>query len=555
MEPSFEDGFRRSPTISHITDILERADDFGLSSPRLRSVGILLESMTVTGSDAAIALLELPRPCDHDDHFRFSLERYVSEFLKKTPWLPIDDNRKANAIQAFLESETHCADTNRRLARDPEPSWFERVRDNIAMVLGPLDHDQLDRIVESMRHGPGATVGIRGEGTVGSDKYRHPITLTAPLRAYWQAIAGPTWVREQPHVRYVRGGKWSSVTKNALTDRGISTEPTLNAFGQLGIGAEIARRLLRVGVNLRDQQWNQYLASVAWDSSLVTLDLKGASDHVAYETVRSLFPADWLTLLLKFRSPEVQLGDEWIKLEKFSTMGNGYTFALESLIFWAVIASVVPRLDRCLTAVYGDDLVVPSKYAMEVIDRLEHLGFKVNEQKSCLAGNFYESCGSDFIRGANCRPYYAPSSTTDPIPIALKIANGWKLWGRRIGIPAFAAPFHTSVWESAESRIPSVWRRTCVPASWESSGVIRDEPIGPWVVKDPLKKGYGWEGFLARAIAFIPREKLLADHRDSFVVLAGLRQIGGENPCYGYEPRKGIYGRPVSRYAFVPFWD
>jgi hypothetical protein len=88
---------------------------------------------------------------------------------------------------------------------------------------------------------------------------------------------------------------------------------------------------------------------------------------------------------------------ESFMLEKFSSMGNGYTFELESTIFAGCVFACVPpsRWDDC--SVYGDDLIVPQKYADRLVDCLETFGFKVNHKKSCLAGRFFESCGTDWF--------------------------------------------------------------------------------------------------------------------------------------------------------------
>jgi hypothetical protein len=551
-------GLSRSPAITHLLTLIDPTTGVFPQTPRTTAVGIILEQMLdgdpAVQAEATRALLDLPSPCDHEDHARYAIERYVTEFLKKVPWLPMPDQRRANALKTFRDAEDHCRSTNERLRRDPEPSWFGDVRRTISYVLGPLDHARLSSIEENFKHGPGASVGVRGEGSVGSDKYRQPVTCTAELLPFARAVMGPTWARDQSKVEVVRGGEWTCVTKNADTDRGIVKGPTLNVFGQLGIGQEMVSLLRKIGVDLRTQDWNRALAEMAWEWNLATLDLKAASEYCAYETVRSLFPPDWFTLLALFREAYVKVGHTWVRQEKFSAMGNGYTFPLETLLFAAVVRSVVPRKDRCVTAVYGDDIIVPQKYASEVINRLEYLGFRVNTTKSCLAGNFFESCGSDFLRGVACRPFFAPTDVTVPIPLAVRIANGYRLWLRRVF--GYCPTEFRPPWQKLVELSPSVWKRTHVPPEWGDVGIIRSAPLKPWSVKDKDAEGYGWEGGLARAVLFLPREKLLRDHRDVYVVLAGLRQIGSgvDETSYGREVRKGLYGRPISAYRFAPSW-
>lgn len=567
-------------------------------SPRTTGVWILVRQLGLAGGEIpfassspdesfrdferdSFALLGLPRPCDHDDHFRFVCDRYATEFLKKVTWLPMPDKRRANALAKFQQAETTCSLANNRFRNEPEPSWFGRVRKTIARVLGPLDSGVLDTIVDLMRHGPGSSVGIKGDGLTASDKYRYPVTMTANLLPYAESIMGPLWAsRYRPLI--VRGSTWSSVRKNAETDRGICTEPVLNMFGQLGIGEYLAKRLKRFGVDLRDQRWNQALAEKAEMWRLATLDLASASDCTAYESVRSLFPPKWFALLALFRSPEMKIDGSWVALEKWSTMGNGYTFPLETLIFYAVVSAMVPRKDMCVTAVYGDDMIVPQANVAAVVEALEYLGFQVNGKKSCLAGNFFESCGTDFLRGKQCRPFFAPSEP-GPIPKSVQTANGFRLW--LMSVFGYCPSEFRDEWKTLVKQTPSDWKKTHVPASWGDVGIIRSSPLAKWRVSDPEKEGHGWSGFLAKSVMFVPTDDSHADYCDFPVMVAGVRRIGlGASTdtsvpssrirglkqklpehvvtlpdpsgvaTRGLEPRKGLYGRPVSRFAFTCEW-
>jgi hypothetical protein len=94
-------------------------------------------------------------------------------------------------------------------------------------------------------------------------------------------------------------------------------------------------------------------------------------------------------------------------MEKFSSMGNGFTFPLQSLIFYAVCKAVADshRSKRPIR-VYGDDIVVCDKIVHDVVDLLGFYGFSCNMTKSFLSGNFRESCGSHYYRGVDVKPYY-----------------------------------------------------------------------------------------------------------------------------------------------------
>lgn len=49
--------------------------------------------------------------------------------------------------------------------------------------------------------------------------------------------------------------------------------------------------------------------------------------------------------------------------------------------------------------VYGDDIIIPKKYASIAMQALHRGGLKVNRDKSCITGDFRESCGEDAFKG------------------------------------------------------------------------------------------------------------------------------------------------------------
>lgn len=198
----------------------------------------------------------------------------------------------------------------------------------------------------------------------------------------------------------------SFVAKNAKTFRATSTQPPLNLMVQLGYGDFMTRRLARFGLDLKDQHPNQVLAKQgSLTGELATLDLSSASDMIAIELVYHLLPVDWAIALSRARCSYVVYNGQRIKLEKFSAMGNGFTFPLESLIFWALARAVTGRNGD--VSVFGDDIILPSCKFDELSSVLNAVGFSVNREKSFHTGPFRESCGTDWYRGVNIRPYYA----------------------------------------------------------------------------------------------------------------------------------------------------
>jgi hypothetical protein len=214
-----------------------------------------------------------------------------------------------------------------------------------------------------------------------------------------------------------------TVPKNAKTDRCIAAEPTGNGFLQQGVGRFMRKRLAKFGVDLDDQSRNQTLAARAARDGLATLDLKAASDTISRELVYSLLPLDWAFFLDDLRSKSSRVDGEWIPLEKFSSMGNAFTFELETLIFWSFCVSVQEELGSPGDiAVYGDDLIVPSQMAHYLIDVLQKCGFDTNPEKSFLDGPFRESCGKHYFNGFDVTPVYQ-KRVVNSLPELIRLAN------------------------------------------------------------------------------------------------------------------------------------
>jgi hypothetical protein len=222
-------------------------------------------------------------------------------------------------------------------------------------------------------------------------------------------------------IKIVDGNRITFVPKDAQKERTIAIEPTLNLYLQLGVDGFIRKRLKRFGVNLDDQTKNQELARLGslpnQVDRFVTIDLSAASDSVSKKICELLLPKQWVTYLMDLRSPSGLLGDQLIEYEKISSMGNGYTFALESAIFAALIYAVTKAagdtFDRAKFAVFGDDLIVAQKYYYRLVEALRLSGFKVNLDKTFFYGDVRESCGTDWFQGHSLRPVFLDEIPND----------------------------------------------------------------------------------------------------------------------------------------------
>lgn len=487
-------------------------------------------------------------PNDYESTGNFADDYLVTEVMRKSPNIPINVDKRAEAISSFLDSELLCFFTNERVKRE-ECTYGREIRRNISRILGPLTRKSLQEIVSSFSHGPGATQSLRGRGSTPSDKFRKTVSMTVELYPYYKSIVGELWHSANSLTKdVVYGSKFTTVPKSAKTDRGICCEPTLNMYVQKGIGSYIRRRLRRFGLDLSTQQdRNRELARTAIDRRLATIDLSMASDSLAYYVVLSYFPPEWVELLTLCRSHRTSLDGEWHELEKFSSMGNGYTFELESLIFYAVCMSIVPRseFDAGNVAVYGDDIIIPSVYSSAVIETLSFLGFNVNESKSFLAGNFYESCGSDWYKGVNVRPFYLKGKK-DAVPYQVQIANKLRLYAYARCFSRASDPRFRRTWIWLLKQCPPMWRKARVPIHFGDTGIISSKmEARPRVLRD------GHEGFVVKYVKFTP---VYRRQQDIYPYLASLAHGGWTDFSLGREPRKGYLGKPQLRKSRCPTW-
>lgn len=503
---------------------------------------------------------------NYEDPRHFAEDYLVTDILRKCEDLPLGIDKAAVALESFKDSETSCKATNERLCKTT-PYWFFQLQRNIARLLGPVDHPTLDFIQERMRHGPGATTGVRGTGSSSSDKFDKELHLTSELMSFSRSIMGELWWEHQSQPRtVVKGSKFTTVPKSWKTNRGICIEPTLNMYVQAGIGAHLRKRLRRFGLNLNTQEVNRKMAQLAYSCNYATIDLSAASDSISRELILQYFPPDWVELLALPRSGSTQLPDgSWVELEKWSSMGNGYTFELETVVFYAVCMTILPYADMKECVVYGDDIIVPQEHAQALIEALDYLGFKVNTSKSFLAGNFFESCGHDYFKGVNVRPFHLKNEK-EKIPLEVQVANRLRLWCHRLNAESSCDIRFKPIWQSLKRQAPRAWRRCGVPVHAGDVGFIQslDESA-------VLRARDGWDGYSYRQIAMQPvyRRKdtlgvlLSAYARSRFGKFHFNVEIHIDDTSFnaeglfskGREPLRGYLGRPRTKWTTTQLWS
>lgn len=384
----------------------------------------------------------------------FSIQKSLLKKLQVENSRPLDDA----ALEKFLAINSRCGKWEPRFA----DSWDEVLVGELRRSIYEFFHlkggvpifDSLDEFLHHGRTGPGASIGARG-GDFYTKMFASPLTCTRQglYLAYKNYTRNfPEWSNAEiirslnfGEARVVAGNRLSFVPKDDKISRSICIEPSLNMFFQLGAGHVIERRLLSAfGLSMADQPLkNRELARRgSLDQGYVTCDLSSASDSLSIKMLEYVLPKHVMNMLKFLRSPVSDIRGTQVELNMISTMGNGFTFPLQTMLFSAVVVSAFrarglnPEYPRGVSygnwGVFGDDIVCPQTLWTDVRRLLDFLGFQVNHDKTFVEGPFKESCGSDFFRGVNVRGVYVKRLRS--MQDSYAVINQLNLFSARTGI-------------------------------------------------------------------------------------------------------------------------
>lgn len=472
------------------------------------------------------------------------------------------DIRRERALADLKESE-------RRLRRLNEEGFPLRVKSilhlasrHIAEVIG-IEPDM--KLFERARHSDGASLDHKYGSSTSWHKYSDftPLSVTPSALPYALAVLGntPSWCAHVGAMKLnvVIHNKVSTVEKNAEKDRTIAVEAPMNMTCQLAVGGFFKSRLKRFGIDLFDQGYNQMLALQAscyaymesfgpvpnWWShrGLVTIDLKNASNSLSWRLVFELLSSKWFHLLDALRSKVGWIDDHYHRWEMFSSMGNGFTFELESLVFWAIARACqdVLGLQETPLGVFGDDLIVDRQVSDLLIATLQDVGFETNLEKTFTEGPFYESCGKHYHYGTDVTPIYIREKI-DSVYRWIWMLNKLRLWSYsdHIGM--------------CDPRVYPIWKTIYRDLPWNLRGgicdIMADDSIYQYnsqhnvaYVAKPItvrKTQYGVAALLAKWQTVEPEVETDVHRHIPWDSLthAGKRALlgdrGGETPRFGF---------------------
>lgn len=334
----------------------------------------------------------------------------IEAFFKKNATMTEPVSAKLAAFISFEEGEQLCDATNARLDAFRSEQYentdlalkIRKMQSYIDSTLGS-HMDFLQKVPELIKFTSGATATRSKRRALPFRKVDLRMAVTPGALRYLQTLAY-SFGYDESNFGLVSSNRVEFVPKSWKTDRTIACEAEGNMLFQLAVDKYLKGRLMVRGVNLFDQTKNQKLAnegSISGD--LATIDLSMASDTLAYNAVALLFPSRWFSMLRAFRSQYGQVtSDLRIEYAKFSSMGNGATFTLETLVFAAACKAVGSKR----FSVYGDDIIIETELADELLRLLAFLGFVPNQDKSFIHGPFRESCGKYYFGGVDVSPRF-----------------------------------------------------------------------------------------------------------------------------------------------------
>lgn len=439
----------------------------------------------------------------------------VTELVRKLEF-DIGRDLVTEAWEGFCDDEQTNARTNvrfQRLLNGPHsPSslvqlrFLEAVQDRVRWILGPPPTGFAEA-----RFGKGGTIEDIGVYTTIPDKMSSRPTVYSQTRDFLPLWYESAWGREL-HVTYtwkgdpktVRGNRFGTVAKDATKRRGIASESSISGFFQLSVGRSIRAALrsrTRIDLGCAQDVHRALVKRASQDGSLASIDLSSASNLNAAYAVRAFLAKvpGWLTLLEALRAP-LTLGPKpgggkaWRHLQMFSSMGNGFTFELETVIFLAICLAAGDVEGRQLEPgvdvfVYGDDILVPTDMAQKVLMYLAWAGHKPNQRKTFTSGYFRESCGADYLNGVAIRPHFQTSFPTDPQQW-ISFANGLRRAAKQDGASQLRWEKMRHVWRIILGYIPSHIRALKGPAVL-GDVVIHDDR--DWTLRCKPGCPYVWE--------------------------------------------------------------
>jgi hypothetical protein len=407
---------------------------------------------------------------------QFAANLLCHEIIRK--YVPKDlGTLAASTYEKFTHANKKCGAWKLQLDDCTDELLVGEFRREIDLFFHPAGRPLVSsyaQILDRARTGPGSSIGAK-HFSFYAKMYASPMVTTSPLlynlyRAYvrlfpLQAEAELLRYCEYGDTSYVSGSRVSFVPKTDTSSRMICVEPNLNMYFQLGLGSLLEERLRSIGIDLSTQpEVNREMARRgSYDNSLSTIDLSSASDSISLRMCKEFLPAWFYQTLVELRSHTTTYKSDRVILNMVSTMGNGFTFPLQTVIFSCIVRAALRAHGLQPVAgenwsVFGDDIICSGGSTTRSVLRLLHiLGFSINDSKTFVEGRFRESCGADWLDGRPVRAIYVKSlDSPQDLFVTINMLNVWSSY-TGLRLPKAIKLLYDMLPHSMRFRVPFEW--------------------------------------------------------------------------------------------------
>jgi hypothetical protein len=354
---------------------------------------------------------------------RFKRTKQMESLLKKFRFEQdafTDDELSEKTLNSFLEEQL-------RLHR-PMPlkaSGFrvlQRARVIAQRILGEFPGDE---VIENVQFGKKSSIGCSLANAYLDIKLsdKAAFTGTKDTTAYFldQVLPGDpvlsrilkthdfSALEDQLSLDYLN---LVEVPKTWDKYRLITPLTLIGLFYSYGIGRVVQSRLADVGLDIKrlQQRHRKLVEEFSRTLTHVTADLSVASDSITSELLNRVLPRAWYKALRKTFVRHLNVNDTSFSSASVLPMGNGATFPVETLVFYCILKAIgeltTRKRKKDVYSVYGDDCIYPGRIHKYVEGVFPQLHLKLNASKTFTSYPFRESCGADFYRGQDVRPYF-----------------------------------------------------------------------------------------------------------------------------------------------------
>lgn len=434
-----------------VLDVLE-----GLGSSKSLALAISLRHTNTVEAD----LLTLD-PNSYLHVRDLQIDSQAVALFKKSVYMPYDKGeREREAIEHFLTVDAELSTTMNDLPISADAGFIYECQRLIHSILGDVPDLRYTDAMKDKIFTSGSVTGKKLKDSTIAEKLSRVVEISPNAIQYMNqlCIGNPCFKK----VLFTQGLKVTSsksdpyevqvVPKVWNKDRTIVKTHFGDMILQRSFAAHIRKRLLKcTGIDLSTAQDLHKFIIKNFHEEFATIDLSDASDRISTALVKLLLPLDWFLTLSRIKNDYVKFPDGTIyRMNKFCSQGNGFTFELETLLFYCIAVTAIRRsgYGHRSVFIYGDDTIVPVASGVPVMEAYEKCGLVVNRSKSFVNTPFKESCGVDTFNGIECRPvYFKDFKEKESLPYAyIKLANRvWKIGEYLFSDPTFSSPINRAI--------------------------------------------------------------------------------------------------------------